>query len=762
MEQVIIIGALTLALILGIYAIFSGSRTKGTRGRQNSSSRSTNVSSRSSTDRTSDNLAMTDGGVSNQGNNNEIGELPIPDSPPEPSGPDLEQTENDLKTALTGLQAIMPRGQGGQPMVVINNSQQQQQQQMVGGPGQSFLPPALNGYGNPFMPVHPMPSGQTPVPPITPPGNGEPEVPEKVPEPAPLLKMIKQLEEPTKAFVLMSEAGEKDLEKLTRKATKLEKKKNKERKIIEKLNTKLEEAEKELDKIDNAQVDSSKASNVRKDLLTKIDTIESKVEELEDKQNSYEKLLSNEDKELVKLLKQNAKALQDVDTIINTLDKLAKSTELIAPLIETAEDKEKIKLSDKEISEIEKFVEKMLDEEKRIVEKIEALKRKERETEHIEEQELEEIQKLLEEDKRLKTKLKQAQKHGNITKEEYNKIVENINKLAKLLKKLGVEIEEEEKLEEDIVEDASKGEEKLSQQEKEDEEDLEQAEGDTRQAQKKADNSTGRSVRQPWEYIVENDNAKPKIVEVEKTDKNGNTYTAKELRIIDVNENRQLNKEEYKGDFEFRPEWIYNRGNISDLKQGWKIHIAVNADNEEEVNKVAREIIPVMEQTESLCKIAISKRHLKRKGGETEEKLATFYPAKSNDELVNGNKGATEKIIVNLLNRLYKIGILETQVNISTIGEFYTEFKGTKTRIWTRYDRINPNKDNYKPLDVDGNVANPNRSGRKPGVVPENFEQEFNTSIKWPQITEMKGLTNLFHSNDELEIILPKSNISEN
>ena len=613
MEQLLIYGGLGLAFLLGLYAMTLGnSNQNNTRNNTESNSITRNTSS--NPEDTSNHLPKADGGnsITRRDNSSEAsdqGELPVTNSPSEPSGPDLPETEQELGSALTGLQALMPQGQGGQPLVVINNLQQQQQQQM--GPGQSFLPPALNSYRNPFMPVPPMPPGQGPIPPITPPGGGQPEIPEKVPEPAPLLKLIKKLEKPVKAFLMMSKAGDKDIEKIITKTKKLERKKNEERRMLEKLDSKMREAEKELEKIDSGQLDDSKLDKVKIDLFSKLDKIETKVEDLEDNQSKYEKLLSNEDKELVQILKQNSKALKDVDLIIAALDKVAKSTEMVSPLIETSEEKEKIKLSTQEIREIEKFLEKMLGEEKKLTEELEALKQVERETERIEEKELDDIKKLLEDDNRFKSKLKKAEQHGNLEKAEYNRTIENLNKLAKILRKLGKEVEEEEKLEKSIISDADDGEKTIEAEEKQDEKDLDKAEKDTDEAAKKADKTSGKAQKgQEWNEILKNP---------------GKYIEPKDSLNIKSNE-----LEKYRIP---NSGWCgHNYANYSTPTQGFKFHIT---GRPKDSYQVVKELIPILQANNISHKIIKSKKWMEERIDDKDDvqamKLITIYPKDSFD-----------------------------------------------------------------------------------------------------------------------------------
>lgn len=205
--------------------------------------------------------------------------------------------------------------------------------------------------------------------------------------------------------------------------------------------------------------------------------------------------------------------------------------------------------------------------------------------------------------------------------------------------------------------------------------------------------------------------------------------------------------------------WMVNPGPVAE--QGWKIHVAVNPDNEDEVLEVAKAVIPVLESIDSQAKFARAaegvKGGLKNKGGETKVKLATIYPEqdKSYPDKVNQNLNTTQDIVAKLENSLRSEGILGMTSLVETVGEFNVQAGGNATRIFVRYEPIKKNK----AEDIDDNelssVAGSSK-GRKPGALPDNFESKTGIGITKDDVREMKGLD--FPSFD---IKLPKSNFND-
>ncbi|WP_414837301.1 hypothetical protein ACK3SF_03475 [Candidatus Nanosalina sp. VS9-1] len=191
--------------------------------------------------------------------------------------------------------------------------------------------------------------------------------------------------------------------------------------------------------------------------------------------------------------------------------------------------------------------------------------------------------------------------------------------------------------------------------------------------------------------------------------------------------------------------WMVHSGKTA--SQGWKIHVAVNPENEDEVLRVAEAVMPVLKGMESENKFGRNAESLKNKGKETAVKLATIYPKQddSPSDNVNQNRKTTEKIVGELCNALEAEGLLSPTKIVKTIGEFNVSKDGGPTRIFVRYDKLGGDE----VVDKDGNVF----GARKPGAVPEGFNSRDRKDTSGHDIEILPGL-----KPPSFDIYLPNSN----
>ena len=191
--------------------------------------------------------------------------------------------------------------------------------------------------------------------------------------------------------------------------------------------------------------------------------------------------------------------------------------------------------------------------------------------------------------------------------------------------------------------------------------------------------------------------------------------------------------------------WMVNKGPTAN--QGWKIHVAVDPDNEDEVLRVAETVMPVLNSIDSDNKFARNAGSLKNKGGETAVKLVTIYPKEDSSvsDVVNQNRQTTENIIGELINALDAEGLLSPSAIVKTIGEFNVSKDSNPTRIFVRYDKLGGDE----VEDIDGNVF----GGRKPGAVPEGMSTSSGKDLDKHDVSVLPGL-----KSPSFDIYLPVSN----
>lgn len=191
--------------------------------------------------------------------------------------------------------------------------------------------------------------------------------------------------------------------------------------------------------------------------------------------------------------------------------------------------------------------------------------------------------------------------------------------------------------------------------------------------------------------------------------------------------------------------WMVKDGPTA--SQGWKIHIAVNPDNEDEILRVAKAVMPVLNSMSSENKFARNAGSLKNKGGETAVKLVTIYPQEdsSPSDTVNQNRQTTEKLVGELVNALEAEGLLAPSTIVKTLGEFNVSKNGNPTRVFVRYDKLGSDE----VVDNDGNHF----GGKKPGAVPVGMSSRTSKDISEHDIDILPEL-----QPPSFDIYLPSAN----
>lgn len=195
--------------------------------------------------------------------------------------------------------------------------------------------------------------------------------------------------------------------------------------------------------------------------------------------------------------------------------------------------------------------------------------------------------------------------------------------------------------------------------------------------------------------------------------------------------------------------WMSNGSAKAD--QGWKIHVAADADNKKEVFQVMKAIIPVLNSMKGERKFGRSAESMRKDiHSSARMKISTIYPDPDDSRIdhVNQNKKRTQSIVGRLITNLQDAGLLKMSTPVKTVAEFNVQVKGTPTRIFIRYDTLGGDK----IVDKDGKDF----GGRKPGVVPEGFEAKLGKSIGGRDIRELPGLQ--FPS---FQISLPSTNFDK-
>jgi hypothetical protein len=765
----------TLALVgSGILVVLIAAFTMQRRkNEQATSSSRTRDTSSSSSGGSQDPPLVTDGGVdisdgsSSDNSDDSMVDIPITESEEdsEEDSPDLSNIEEALSSDMMGLQSLMPQNQQGQAMF---NMGFQQRQQMG---GQITMPPVLNQCPQPMMPVPQIPVAQIPVaimplPQASTPAQGSPQVelPEKIPKPKPLLLVVKQLEKPVKAFVAMSEAGDKDISKIMENSKRLAHKKDKERQHIQKLTKLLQETESILADLEKDNLSSKDKQELENKLNSKISKIEDKIEDIKQKQSEYEDLLTSEEKELIQVLKENEEALQDIDKTIKSLKVVSQAMEVISPFIQSAQEEHNLELAEEEIDKIEKFLEKTLENEMQLTEEIDELKLFEEQTEEVDEEEIQEIENTLEENDRIKEKLENLQKQGKISKKTYNNLIHQTNKMQEALNELGANIKQEEKLEEQIKQETNQEEDKIGQETNQDKEDLQEAEKENQKAEQMTEEKDAKKVKECPRCGSNNfsagqcQNCSSWVIECVNCQTINTRYDSEGMYNVrcrncdnlhvenwqditshykpfmaEVPRPKYVQKHPYLDTIHADNSWWYVRKSQSNQeKQGFKIHVSAHPEN---AAKVIKNSVKALRNHKLEHKLAYNpdklfyhqiKDKLIKKGNigdsgnkdGTMGKTITIYPytdpkfSSSGLHKVNNNYETT-KLAIKLLAESLGDQLIYGGPEIQTEGEVPVKYNGKATRIWIRYDKIGG--DNW----VDGGG---NKHGRKAGLKPTEIQ----------------------------------------
>lgn len=312
--------------------------------------------------------------------------------------------------------------------------------------------------------------------------------PDQAPKISEIQGTIKSMRAPARAFQLLIQNSDKELKEVIDDAKKIEKLKEQEAERLREVLDNLKDVEYRLDQLTGAEtVVEGQTESVKSGLMREVEEVEEIVEDIEEKQSRYRGLLNEEEREALKNLKSNRRAVKDIRRCVEALSKIEEAERNVSSLVRQASDHHDLEISEEQIASIEKSLEKALKTERSIEEEISELEALENETEEVTEKEVEEIKEMLTEDKRIEQKLEKARKdrgdfHDYFSQEEFKEVMSVLERLKDILEKLGSEIENEDEEEQNVEKKVEEEHEKTSREAKEAREEL-SAEEDVTQNQ---------------------------------------------------------------------------------------------------------------------------------------------------------------------------------------------------------------------------------------------------------------------------------------
>lgn len=313
----------------------------------------------------------------------------------------------------------------------------------------------------------------------------------ETPESSELYKAVVSMEEPVSAFKLMAESSDKDLQKIIDKSKEFLRLKEQEKEKLDDLREALGPGKGVYYKLRQLQpggedVVAGMEDDIANSIVQSLERIDSKVEEIENRQDQYENLLSSEETQLVRDMYRNKRALEDIQACIDAISDFAEAEKGISGIVSKAQRHHQLQLADREVQKIESSIEQIMRMEEDMIEQLVELQQIEQQTERVTQQELNELSSVLDQSESIEELTRKA---SNLTDEQRQKTITVIERLKQVLNKLGADFQAEEQEEQEIEQEASEAEHQVSEEVDGEEQDLNVAEQKNRENLADADGS---------------------------------------------------------------------------------------------------------------------------------------------------------------------------------------------------------------------------------------------------------------------------------